>query len=1137
MVTLPGEDSAGPLPDRLPRRSGVGGWQPDVISRDTSQFGQGFERLGQDIGIYDASQARQQDALTQARGDSLLNVANIQTGEKLKNATDPTQIAPIKDEYNSNLSNAAQVFPEGPQRDNFMMRHAPTIAQGLANADGRAKELSGQSAVAQLYSDRDNTIRAAAGIDNDAASAAAVTGLGPQIQALQAKGYITAETAQRLSAETAQQYVLARKNYLVDDARRRGDTSRLERFRSTIEMPGAQGPVNMNIPPEGRALLATIYGPESGGDYNRRFAPQGNATFQGYGDHPRITEKIDPNQPDSPTNRSDAAGAPQFLSRTWDIEAKKLGLKDFSPANQDAAAWDLAQTAYKQQTRGGDLLTALKSSDPRVIAGVADALKGQWPSLPGGVQPGTTTSKFVSQFQSNLATAASQPGGAKNAGPFVGLPAAAGQVAGPGATTQHDPNSATVGPAGTDQAPNGAALPPQGVSATAVGPIQTDAQGRAIQANGQPNLQLVPDRSKWPEGTDHVQPNADGSLSYVTKDGVASPVPGSKATGSPGLPLPTRPSGSLLDFLHPVEHAQVGLEIDNAIDLINRQKAQAIAFGSKQAAENMKGASAALTSGQGGLGPVIEQFRQAYAAHPDPAVREQFAALDAVNNQIQTYRGETPTQIAAQIDNIQRDYTKTLAANPDDPHLNLKASVLQASKDYLKNYQTDLAKDPLGRAAKEGVLPNDVTPINPSSPTIVDDLRQRAAQAQHVAEFYGQAPQYLLPPERVALKQISQTGGQPMVDLAGHVVAGMGDNAGRFFKEIGGDAPAFSSVGALKVVGGDPQVIDDIAKYTAAMHDKNAKGDLPRFNEELMRKRGLLDPLADAYSAFGADQTARMRATANIIMGARASREGTDPKIDPTQFTQTFFDKAYNQAIGATYDADGNQYGGIAKHGGGWTGNASSETTLAPYNMKASEFTHAIDSLTDNDIRSLPTQPFLVGGHPLTAQDIKTAHLTAMPDKADGLFHGRYTAIMGDPNSADAKPVVGQDGKPWTLDLDRLEPNIRSRLPGIYLGKSPTPAGSPYRGTPGMIPTGTAEDPDGTGVGDQSRLETGQKVAMNTDVGSEPSDGFIEQQHREINQLLDEVTSYGNSLKRDHSAPVPSRNEQAPDVKHGVRFM
>lgn len=94
--------------------------------------------------------------------------------------------------------------------------------------------------------------------------------------------------------------------------------------------------------------------------------------------HPNVRVAI----PGEPGHYSTAAGRYQFLKGTWDEQAAKLGLTDFSPASQDAAAWDLANTTYAKAT-GRDL-----ESDASAKVVDWSALGGQWSSLKrGGTAP------------------------------------------------------------------------------------------------------------------------------------------------------------------------------------------------------------------------------------------------------------------------------------------------------------------------------------------------------------------------------------------------------------------------------------------------------------------------------------------------------------------------------------------------------------------------------------------------------------------------------------------------------------------------------------------------------------------------------------------------------------------------------
>lgn len=148
--------------------------------------------------------------------------------------------------------------------------------------------------------------------------------------------------------------------------------------------------------PQQRALIDTIYGPESRGKYNVMY---GGGTFDDMSDHPRQYHRITsgPNA----GKMSSAAGAGQFLASTWDDQAKKLGLKDFSAQSQDKATWNLARESYQNAT-GGNLDEALASGDPKIIASVGRALAPVWTSLPGGIEQGIGSNAFVSAYNSNL---------------------------------------------------------------------------------------------------------------------------------------------------------------------------------------------------------------------------------------------------------------------------------------------------------------------------------------------------------------------------------------------------------------------------------------------------------------------------------------------------------------------------------------------------------------------------------------------------------------------------------------------------------------------------------------------------------------------------------------------------------------
>ena len=112
--------------------------------------------------------------------------------------------------------------------------------------------------------------------------------------------------------------------------------------------------------------------------------------FSGYGDHPRKINR-------SNGYASDAAGRYQFISTTWDGLAAKLGLKDFSPANQDKAAIELARQLGITQN-----ILSKEGMSYKVSA----ALGKQWASFPGSRfgQPTKSLSSIQQAYQKSLGT-------------------------------------------------------------------------------------------------------------------------------------------------------------------------------------------------------------------------------------------------------------------------------------------------------------------------------------------------------------------------------------------------------------------------------------------------------------------------------------------------------------------------------------------------------------------------------------------------------------------------------------------------------------------------------------------------------------------------------------------------------------
>lgn len=100
--------------------------------------------------------------------------------------------------------------------------------------------------------------------------------------------------------------------------------------------------------------------------YNTLF---GNGRFDNLSQHPNIAKGF--RQTDGKTNSTTAAGRYQFLNRTWNNVAKRYGLNDFSPQNQDLGALALiAGRGALNDVLKGDFTSAVKK------------LGSEWASLP-----------------------------------------------------------------------------------------------------------------------------------------------------------------------------------------------------------------------------------------------------------------------------------------------------------------------------------------------------------------------------------------------------------------------------------------------------------------------------------------------------------------------------------------------------------------------------------------------------------------------------------------------------------------------------------------------------------------------------------------------------------------------------------
>lgn len=412
----------------------------------------------------------------------------------------------------------------------------------------------------------------------------------------------------------------------------------------------------------------------------------------------------------------------------------------------------------------------------------------------------------------------------------------------------------------------------------------------------------------------------------------------------------------------------------------------------------------------------LAQVRAGVAASGDPDLQARMERTEAVLRFTEGARQMTPAQIAASIGSLDQ----TMADRPPSEILAVKTAGVR----LFSTMQKALKENPLAWADQVGLQKIPALDFgNPQS------LRERVARAETVAAHYGVQPTYLLPQESQALETAVAQGGAQMLTAAKVIADGFGDRAPLVASEVSRQSPVLAHMGALLSSGGSPAFVSDVAEAVKLRNDKDFK--LPRWldkpTDKQLKAQG--DRARDVYgSAFvtAPDSQRAAEATAQSAFFTRAARRGHDPLLENSD-SKAAFDRSLQEAAGARFTSDGVQYGGIGTVGGWFSfSGRNAAKVLVPANVRADRFSQVIGAVTDADLTALPVPPQSADGRAFTARDLQSATPVAT--------RGGYRFALGDPTSADPKWIRGADGNPFTLDMTALEPALRQRVPGAYLG-------------------------------------------------------------------------------------------------------
>ena len=209
MVTLPDADSVGPLPDRLPKRMGVGSWSPDIISKDAGQLGSGLESAGQGLGLYAGQQQRQDNALAEAKANASWLTSKVNLDNDVQNQTDPDQLSAHPQMYSDALNTASQFLPEGPARDKFVLGNQPQLASAVNGVGNRVFSLNKDSYLANTTQQLSDLRNAGLKATSDQDKENVIRAGGALFDQSVAKGYMTALQAQQAKTAWGQNYAIS----------------------------------------------------------------------------------------------------------------------------------------------------------------------------------------------------------------------------------------------------------------------------------------------------------------------------------------------------------------------------------------------------------------------------------------------------------------------------------------------------------------------------------------------------------------------------------------------------------------------------------------------------------------------------------------------------------------------------------------------------------------------------------------------------------------------------------------------------------------------------------------------------------------------------------------------------------------
>ncbi len=364
---------------------------------------------------------------------------------------------------------------------------------------------------------------------------------------------------------------------------------------------------------------------------------------------------------------------------------------------------------------------------------------------------------------------------------------------------------------------------------------------------------------------------------------------------------------------------------------------------------------------------------------------------------------------------------KQYGKEPTDAQLR----TLDFAEKMVAQKRKDITTDSVSYAERQGIVPETPALTDAGTPQDMSAIMsQRAKSAEQAATELGVPVRYLKAGEAVAIGKAVRADPANGAAMAGAIVAGAGNAAPQVLAEFGKDAPMIAESGAIIAFGGSPRAAEDVILGYAKPDGKALKGLKPDAAHQSFQTVS-----GDALT-LGSEDSARIERAAASIARKRIAEEGLDPTSDEAVAVHA---QAVQEAAGAVYDR-GVQFGGFANVGSGLF--TSGVKVLVPSEIRADRFEDLLHAVTDSDLATLPHQPKAGIGFFGSARGagvrVPKGAADTIRNATPVAVQGGFAFAAGDITTDDPQWIMGDDGRPFVLDVVGLRDKLEPRVPGAF---------------------------------------------------------------------------------------------------------